>query len=83
MRSGEAAAPSRTRMRARVSSHIFLMSSPLRPIMLPTFETGTISRNTQCPGHPGHFSTAGLTAVAASEGFTADGAAAEAVLIAA
>ena len=48
--------------------------------MLPTFETGTINRNTQCPGHPGHFSTAGLMVVA-SEGFTADGSAAVAKLV--
>ena len=45
-------------MRARVSSHIFLMRSPLRPMMLPTLRTGTISRNTQSPGQPGHFLSA-------------------------
>ena len=55
IRSDVPTAPSRTRMRALVSSHIFLISSPLRPIMLPTLSTGTISRNTQSPGHPGHF----------------------------
>lgn len=58
MRSGVPTAPSRTRMRARVSSHIFLMSSPFRPIMLPTLRTGTISRNTQSPGQPGHLLSA-------------------------
>lgn len=34
--------------------------------MLPTFTSGTISRNTQSPGHPGHFSTATLPVVVGS-----------------
>lgn len=53
-------------MRARVSSHIFLMRSPFRPIMLPTLSTGTMSRNTQCPGHPGHFAASGSASGAAA-----------------
>ncbi|KAK8706469.1 hypothetical protein V6N13_050034 [Hibiscus sabdariffa] len=44
-------------------SHIFLMSSPFWRIMLPTFVTGTMSRNTQWLGQPGHFSAYGLLAV--------------------
>ena len=74
MRSGVPRAPSRTRMRARVSSHIFLMRSPLRPMMLPTLRTGTISRNTQFPGHPGHLlSAAGAGGSDSDSGFTFDG----------
>lgn len=42
------------RMRARLSSHIFFTSSPLRPIMLPTLRTGTTKRKTLSPGQPGH-----------------------------
>ncbi len=42
-------------MRARVSSHIFLTSFPFLPMILPTYTTGTISRKTLSPGHPGHF----------------------------
>lgn len=45
-------------MRARVSSQVFLMSSPLRPMMLPTLRTGTIIRYTQWPGQPGHLLSA-------------------------
>ncbi|CAL1411047.1 unnamed protein product [Linum trigynum] len=31
--------------------------------MLPTFSTGTISLNTLCPGHPGHFVASGCATV--------------------
>lgn len=72
MRSVVPMAPSKMRMRARVSSHIFLMSSPLRPMMLPTVSTGTMSRNTLSPGHPGH------RGAAAAEATVVGGAASEA-----
>lgn len=70
MRSGVPTAPSRTRILARVSSHIFLMSSPFRPMMLPTFNTGTMSLNTQSPGHPGHLLSAAVEASPDSVGGT-------------
>jgi len=55
-------------MRAFVSSQVFLMSSPLRPMMLPTLRTGTMRRNTQRPGHPGHrFSAAASVVWSSSE----------------
>ncbi|KAK8635638.1 hypothetical protein V6N13_004364 [Hibiscus sabdariffa] len=63
MQSGVPTAVLRTQIRARVSSHIFLMSLAFRPIMLPTFATGTMSRNTQRPDQPDHFSADGLKAV--------------------
>ena len=45
-----------TWIRALVSSEIFLMICPPRPIMEPTAEAGTMSRKAFWPGHPGHFS---------------------------
>uniref|UniRef100_A0A7C9DBJ5 Uncharacterized protein n=1 Tax=Opuntia streptacantha TaxID=393608 RepID=A0A7C9DBJ5_OPUST len=63
-RSGVPVGASRIRTRARVSSQIFLMSSPLRPIMLPTLSTGTMSLKTLSPGQPGHL---GVVVVGLSE----------------
>lgn len=68
MRSMVPMAPSRMRMRARVSSHIFFTNSPLRPMMLPTFRTGTMRRKTLSPGHPGHLSAAAAFGAAADDG---------------
>lgn len=50
--------PSRIFIRALDSSHIFLINSPLRPMIPPTFWTGTNMRKTDSPGHPGHLFSA-------------------------
>uniref|UniRef100_A0A7C9E3L0 Uncharacterized protein n=1 Tax=Opuntia streptacantha TaxID=393608 RepID=A0A7C9E3L0_OPUST len=63
-RSGVPTGASRTRTRARVSSQSFLTSSPLRPMMLPTLRTGTMSLKTLSPGQPGHL---GVVVVGISE----------------
>ena len=48
------------------------MSSPFRPIMLPTLSTGTTSRNTLSPGHPGHlFAAAAASSIAAASASSA------------
>lgn len=55
------------------------MSSPLRPIMLPTLSTGTTSRNTLSPGHPGHLlAAAAASSIAAASASSATGGANEA-----
>ncbi|WVZ20144.1 hypothetical protein V8G54_007466 [Vigna mungo] len=77
IRSGVPRGASRTRMRDRVSSHIFFISSPLRPMMLPTFPTGTMRRNTQSPGHPSHLLSGGGAAAVVSASPSAGGCAAE------
>lgn len=77
IRSGVPRGASRTRMRDRVSSHIFFISSPLRPMMLPTFPTGTMRRNTQSPGHPSHLLSGGGAAAVVSVSVSAGGCAAE------
>lgn len=46
--------PSRTLIRAFVSSIIFLMDSPFRPMKLPTLCRGINTLKTFSPGHPGH-----------------------------
>jgi hypothetical protein len=67
--------PSRMRTLALVSSTRRLMSSPFRPMMLPTLSTGTTSLNTLSPGHPGHLfaATAASSAAAASASPAAGG----------
>jgi hypothetical protein len=54
MRSVAPTGPSKTRTLALVSSTTRFMSSPFRPMMLPTLSTGTTSLNALSPGHPGH-----------------------------
>uniref|UniRef100_A0A0A9ENS8 Uncharacterized protein n=1 Tax=Arundo donax TaxID=35708 RepID=A0A0A9ENS8_ARUDO len=48
-------------MRALDSSHIFLINSPLRPMIDPTFWDGTSIRKTLSPGQQGHLLSSTLT----------------------